>query len=94
MLTTNIDTVTALMERNVARHCDDTAVIYGKQRLTYGALNQQSLRAARGLSNLGVKPGDRVAFWLPNTIAYIVLYLACTRLGAIAVAVNTRSRSV
>ena len=94
MITTYIDTVTALMERNVARHCDDTAVIYGKQQMTYGALNQLSLKAARGLSNLGVKSGDRVAFWLPNTIAYIALYLACTRLGAIAVAVNTRYRSV
>ena len=50
-------------------------------------------RAARGLSNLGVSHGDRVAFWLPNCPAYVVLYLACAQLGAIAVAVNTRFRS-
>ena len=41
----------------------------------------------------GVAPGDRVALWLPNTPAWLALYLACARLGAIAVAVNTRFRA-
>ena len=82
------------MHRTVERHGDATALIYGTQQLSYRALHRLSLKAAGGLSELGVSRGDRVAFWLPNTIAYLVLYLACTRLGAIAVAVNTRYRSV
>ena len=53
-----------------------------------------ALRAAQGLADLGVGPGDRVALWLPNVPAYPILYFACTRLGAIAVAVNTRFRAV
>lgn len=82
------------MLRKVEHQADDTAVIYGAERVSYGALHLQSLKAARGLRELGVMPGDRVAFWLPNTLAYLILYLACVRLGAIAVAVNTRYRSV
>ena len=35
-----------------------------------------------------------MALWLPNVPAYPILYLACVRLGAIAVAVNTRYRAV
>ena len=35
-----------------------------------------------------------MALWLPNVPAYPILYFACARLGAIAVAVNTRYRAV
>jgi fatty-acyl-CoA synthase len=87
------NTVSALMDRNVEQFGDTLAVIYGTEQLSYGTLNELSLRVARGLVRLGIEPGDRVAFWLPNTIAYLVIYLACIRLGAIAVAVNTRYRS-
>ena len=37
--------------------------------------------------------GDRVALWLPNMPAWLALFFACARLGAIAVSVNTRFRS-
>ena len=70
------------------------AFIHDERTISFSELLELSLRAARGLSDLGVGPGDRVALWLPNVPAYPVLYLACIRLGAIAVAVNTRYRSV
>ena len=62
--------------------------------LSFAELLDCSARAAQGLSDLGVGPGDRVALWLPNVPAYPILYFACARLGAIAVAVNTRYRAV
>jgi fatty-acyl-CoA synthase len=70
------------------------AFLHGERTIGFAQLLELSLRAARGLSDLGVGPGDRVALWLPNLPAYPILYLACIRLGAIAVAVNTRYRSV
>lgn len=73
---------------------DAVAFIHGGRTLSFSALLEASLRAARGLSDLGVGPGDRVALWLPNIPAYPILYFACARLGAIAVAVNTRYRAV
>jgi fatty-acyl-CoA synthase len=48
---------------------------------------------AQGFAELGVSAGDRVALWLPNSLAWLAAYFACARLGAIAVAVNTRFRS-
>jgi len=69
------------------------AIYYGDRTLTYGQLAERSRRAAAGLEKLGIGAGDRVALWLPNTPAWLVLYLACARLGAVAVAVNTRFRS-
>src|SRR5258708_6702423 len=70
------------------------AFIHGERTLTFAELLDGSARAAQGLADLGVGPGDRVALWLPNVPAYPILYFACVRLGAIAVAVNTRYRAV
>lgn len=61
--------------------------------LAYAALADESARLARGLRELGVRAGDRVALWLPNVPAWLALFFACARLGAIAVSVNTRFRS-
>ena len=88
-----MDTVTALMEDLVAAHGADTAIIYHDQPISYGEIDDLGRRAATVLAGLGVGMGDRVALWLPNCPAYMALYLGCCRLGAIAVAVNTRFRS-
>jgi len=61
--------------------------------LAYAALAYDSARLARSLRELGVGEGDRVALWLPNIPAWLALFFACARLGAIAVSVNTRFRS-
>src|SRR5882757_8137424 len=70
------------------------AFLHGDRTISFAELHEQSARAAQGLADLGVGPGDRVALWLPNVPAYPILYFACVRLGAIAVAVNTRYRAV
>ena len=61
--------------------------------LAYAALADESARLAGALRELGVRAGDRVALWLPNVPAWLALFFACARLGAIAVSVNTRYRS-
>ena len=70
------------------------AFLHGERTLSFAELLDGAARAAQGLADLGVGPGDRVALWLPNVPAYPILYFACARLGAIAVAVNTRYRGV
>ena len=70
------------------------AFIHGEHAISFAELSDSAARAAQGLADLGVGPGDRVALWLPNVPAYPILYFACARLGAIAVAVNTRYRAV
>ncbi len=70
------------------------ALIHRDRTLSFAELHDAAGRVAQGLADLGVVPGDRVALWLPNVPAYPILYFACARLGAIAVAVNTRYRAV
>src|SRR5262245_33883643 len=84
-----------ILMANVASATPDApAFIHDDRPLSFGELLDSSARAAQGLADLGVGPADRVALWLPNLPAWPILYFACVRLGAIAVAVNTRYRAV
>jgi long-chain acyl-CoA synthetase len=56
--------------------------------LTYAELGQSVDRAARGLQDLGVVKGTRVALCLPNTPYYPILFFAILKAGGIVVNVN------
>jgi len=86
-------TIPGVLRSTVGLYGDSAALIYDSNAISYATLHKLVLNTSCGLSKLGIKSGDRVAFWIPNTPAYLVLYLACMQLNAIAVAVNTRFRS-
>ncbi len=88
------ETLSALLERVAEEAGDAPALIYGEETWSYGELLDRSRRAASALAALGVGRGDKVALWLPNVPAWLVLYFALGRLGAVAVAVNTRFRAL
>jgi long-chain acyl-CoA synthetase len=50
-------------------------------------------RYARGLYDLGVRRGDRVAIWLPNCLEFMVAYWGNAKLGAISVPINTQLKA-
>lgn len=54
-------------------------------RLTYEKLDRVSNALARGLANLGVKKGERVAVSLGNNVEYATATYALFKLGAILV---------
>ena len=55
---------------------------------TYATLREQAARLARGLEELGLAPGDRLAFLLPNCPQLVAAYFAALSLGAVAVLLN------
>ena len=57
--------------------------------LTFGDLFAGSARLANTLVRLGVQPGDRVAVQVEKSAEAILLYLACTRAGALFLPLNT-----
>lgn len=75
------------------RHGEQTALISGADHLSFEHLSARSRSIAAGLQLRGVGPGDRVAIWMLNDPDWLAVFFACTRLGAIAVAVNTRFRA-
>ena len=87
-------TPTALLHARAQARPDGPALIDRDRPLGYSELETLSRRLATGLAQAGIGVGDRVALWLPNLPAWLAFFLACARLGAIAVSVNTRFKSV
>ena len=54
-----------------------------ERKITYGELLKLVNKIANGLKSLGVKKGDRVVIYMPNSIEAIATMLACARIGAI-----------
>lgn len=57
----------------------------GGQCLNYAELDDRANRAAAGLAELGIAPGDRVLLQLPNACEFAVALFALLRAGAIPV---------
>lgn len=85
-------TLNSLLARLVSACGGATALISGRAAVTFAELERNVRALAGGLAELGISRGDRVAVWLPNVPAWVELELALARLGAIAVAINTRYR--
>lgn len=74
-----------------AHDADSIAVISRGRATTYGELRLQ-VEAFRGsLTQLGIKPGDRIAMLCGNGRWFVVAYLAAIGMGAIAVPMNPLS---
>ncbi len=56
---------------------------------TYGDMLALSGRIASELDTLGVRPGDRVAVQVEKSPEALMLYLACVRVGAVYLPLNT-----
>jgi len=57
--------------------------------LSYAALHDAAARWSGALAARGVVPGDRVAVQVDKSVESVLLYVACLRLGAVYVPINT-----
>src|ERR1700690_4459855 len=76
--------------RAVRYYPNHVALSVRGKRLTFLELHQRIERIAAALHQLGFCVGDRLAILLPNESEYLELIYACSRLGIIAVTLNTR----
>ncbi|WP_435283317.1 FadD3 family acyl-CoA ligase [Streptomyces koelreuteriae] len=84
------ESVPDLVRSAAERYADVEAVVEGRTRITYAELGARVERAAAACLADGVRPGDRVAVWAPNTLDWIVAALGAVSAGAVLVPLNTR----
>lgn len=77
-----------MLDTSVRRFGSRNVLDFMGRTLTYAELGQSVDRAARGLQDLGVAKGTRVALCLPNTPYYPILFFAILKAGGIVVNVN------
>jgi cyclohexanecarboxylate-CoA ligase len=76
--------ITDFLDDVAAATPDKLAAVDARGQITYAELKQRTDRAALGLLELGVGPGDVVSFQLPNWIEFLVVHYAATRIGAVS----------
>jgi long-chain acyl-CoA synthetase len=79
-----------MLEEAARQYRDKTAIALGESRLSYAQLDEESNKTANALLNLGVSKGDRVAMLLSNSPEFVTIYFGITKVGAIAVPVDTK----
>jgi HIP---CoA ligase len=83
-------TIPQVLDEIADRFSDHDALVTEDRRLTFAQLHAEVRQAAAAIIDLGVKAGDRVAIWSPNTWHWVVACLAAHYAGAVVVPLNTR----
>ena len=77
-----------LLSQASEKYPDAACTIFKGARITYQEMDVITDRLAAGLASIGVKKGDRVGIFMPNTPQFVMAYFAVLKLGAIVVAIN------
>jgi acyl-CoA synthetase (AMP-forming)/AMP-acid ligase II len=85
-----VHTIPAVLRAAAAATPDREAVVTAEVRLTYAELLERVRTFSRAAAAAGLRSGDRVGIWGPNTVDWVVAALGLTGLGVILVPVNTR----
>ncbi len=78
----------AVVTDSAKKYPQNVSVHYQGRDFTYSELDDLSSRFASVLVSLGVKRGDRVAIFLPNTPQFVFSFFGTLKAGAIAVSNN------
>jgi crotonobetaine/carnitine-CoA ligase len=77
-----------LIEEQAACHYDEIFLTFAGRTYTYGEIDRQSNRVAHVFLELGLKPLDRVGFFLPNGPEFIFGWFATIKLNLTLVPFN------
>lgn len=83
------DTIDAVVRRRAAEHGDKPAVIDPSARMTYAELDATTHELAAAFVAAGVGKGNRVALIMPNSVEWVRIAIALTRVGAVLVPLST-----
>src|SRR6266404_6751683 len=77
------------------RHRRDVAAVqrrgYRRESWTYDKLSEIAFRLAHDLKQRGVRTGDRVLLWGPNSAEWMAAFWACLLRGAVVVPIDDGS---
>ncbi len=77
--------VQQILDDTAAKWPDNFALEFMDKRLSYRELHELTNRAAKGLQQLGVRPGVHVGLYLPNTPHYVIAFFGVLKAGGTVV---------
>lgn len=82
-------TFPTVIRSSAARFRDSAFLVCEGETLSYTELDRRSARLARALLDTGVRKGSHIGILMPNGIEWALTWFAVTRIGAVAVPLNT-----
>lgn len=76
------------LEEAARKYPDRACTIFKGAVISYKEMNALSDHMAAALVELGVKKGDRVGIFMPNTPQFVIAYFGILKAGGVVVAVN------
>ena len=76
------------LEESARKYPDRACTIFNGAVVTYKDMNARSDQIAAALVELGVKKGDRVGIFMPNTPQFVMIYYGILKAGGVVVATN------
>ncbi len=79
--------------REVAREVGDKpALLTGDRSVTFREIDQLSDQLAAALAKRGVRPGDRVTIFMPNSIEFVIAFYGTLKAGGVVNPINAQSK--
>ena len=91
---TKTATLDAVLAERAAVHPHALAFAHDAERITYRELHEQAGALAAGLVRMGIRPGDRVALFVPAGLDFARCFWAVQLAGAVSVAFNPYTPAV
>ena len=79
--------------RRAQEHPEHVALVFGEQQITFAQWWSRAADLAGGLARHGIRPGDRIAFFVGTRPEFMFLQYACFAAGAVVMPLNTLYRS-
>lgn len=76
------------LEEAAKKYPDKACTIFKGAVITYKEMDEITDRMAAALADLGVKKGDRVGIFMPNTPQFVMAYFGILKAGGVVVATN------
>ncbi|OGO14370.1 MAG: hypothetical protein A2Y53_04645 [Chloroflexi bacterium RBG_16_47_49] len=77
-----------LLEESARKYPDSPCTIFKGAKITYREMNELTDQLAAGIAELGIKKGDRVGIFMPNTPQFVLTFFAILKAGGVVVSIN------
>ena len=81
-------TVFNMLEESARKYPTAPCTVFKGGIVTFKEMDELTNRLAAGLTALGVKKGDRVGIFMPNTPQFVIAYFGVLKAGGVVVATN------
>lgn len=76
------------LEESAQKYPDRACTIFKGARISFAEMNRITNALANALVKMGIKKGDRVGIFMPNTPQFVMAYFAILKAGGVVVATN------